>query len=75
MWNSIPLAPQEHTPALTLGASQLTLVHARGVGSLKRLNLHNHAVHLNAVSDLNSQDAGLSTTGHVFELRRAVQEP
>ena len=26
MWNSIALAPQEHTPALTLGASQLTLV-------------------------------------------------
>ena len=26
MWNSIALAPQKHTPALTLGASQLTLV-------------------------------------------------
>ena len=28
MWNSIALAPREHTPALTLGASWLTLVHA-----------------------------------------------
>ena len=28
MWNGIALAPREHTPALTLGASQLTLVHA-----------------------------------------------
>ena len=28
MWNGIPLAPREHTPALTLGASQLTLVGA-----------------------------------------------
>ena len=46
-----------------------------GVGSLKRLNLRNRVVHLNAVSDLDSQDAGLSETGHVFELRPAVQEP
>ena len=28
MWNTIALAPREHTPALTLGASQLTLVGA-----------------------------------------------
>ena len=46
-----------------------------GVGSLKQLNLHNRAVHLNAVSDLDSQDAGLSKTGHVFELRLTVAEP
>ena len=32
-------------------------------------------VHLNAVSDLDSQDAGLSETGHVSELRLAVAEP
>ena len=47
----------------------------RGVGSLKQLNLRNCAVHLNAVSDLDSQDAGLSKSGHVFELQSAVQEP
>ena len=46
-----------------------------GVGSLKQLNLRNHVVHLNAVSDLDSQDAGLSETGHVYELRLAVAEP
>ena len=28
MWNGIALAPREHTPALTLGPSQLTLVGA-----------------------------------------------
>ena len=28
MWNGIALAPREHTPALTLGASRETLVHA-----------------------------------------------
>ena len=47
----------------------------RGVGLLERLHLRNRAVHLNAVSDLDSQDAGLSKTSHVFELRPAVQEP
>ena len=31
-------------------------------------------VQLNAVPDLDSQDAGLSKTSHVFELRLAVQE-
>ena len=46
----------------------------RGVGSLERLNLRNRVVHLNAVSDLDSQDAGLSKTGHVFELQSAVEE-
>ena len=46
-----------------------------GVGSLKQLNLRNHVVHLNAVSDLDSQDAGLSETGHIFELQSAVEEP
>ena len=45
-----------------------------GVGLLKRLNLHNCVVHLNAVSDLDSQDAWLSKTGHVFEVQPAVQE-
>ena len=39
-----------------------------GVRSLKRLNLHNRAVHLNVVSDLDSQDVDLSKTGHVFEM-------
>ena len=47
----------------------------RGVGSLERLNLRNGAVHLNTVSDLDSQEAGLSKTGHVFELQPAVAEP
>ena len=32
-------------------------------------------MHLNAVSDLDSPDAGLSETSHVFDLRPAVQEP
>ena len=45
-----------------------------GVGSLKQLNLRNRVVHLNAVSDLDSQDAGLSETGHVSELCLAVAE-
>ena len=36
MWNTIALAPQEHTPALTLGASQLT-----PVGALARNRLVN----------------------------------
>ena len=35
----------------------------------------NRVVHLNAVSDLDSQDAGLSKTGHVFELCLVVAEP
>ena len=43
-----------------------------GVGSIKWFNIHNHAVHLNAVSDLN--DAGLFKTGNVFELQPAVWE-
>ena len=43
-----------------------------GVGSLKQLNLRHHVVHLNAVSDLDSQDAGLYKTGHVSELSLAV---
>ena len=43
-----------------------------GVGSLKRLNLRNRVVHLNAVPDLDSPDAGLSENGHVFELQPAV---
>ena len=47
----------------------------RGVGWLKQLNLRNRVMHLNAVSDLDSQDTGLSKTGHVFELSPAVQEP
>ena len=46
----------------------------RGVGSLERLNLRNHVVHFNAVSDLDSQDAGLSKTGHVCELQSVVKE-
>ena len=46
-----------------------------GVGSLEWLNLRNRAVHLNAVSDLDSQDAGLSKTSHVFELQSVVREP
>ena len=41
----------------------------------KVLNIHNQAVDLNAVSDLDSQDAGLSKTKHVFELQPAVLEP
>ena len=45
-----------------------------GVGSLKQLNLRNRVVHLNAFSDLDSQDEGLSETGHVSELRLAVAE-
>ena len=45
-----------------------------GVGSLEWLNLRNCAVHFNAISDLNSQDEGLSKNGHVFEMRSAVQE-
>ena len=86
MWNGIALAPQEHTPALTPAPSQLTLVGALarkplgqssfwGVGSLEWLNLHNYAAHLNTVSDIDSQDAGLSETGHIFELQLAVLEP
>ena len=39
-----------------------------GVGSLEQLNLLNHSMHLNVVSDLDSQDAWLSKAGHVFEL-------
>ena len=45
-----------------------------GVGLLKQLNLRNRVVHLNAVSDLDSQDAGLFKTGHVSELCLAVAE-
>ena len=45
-----------------------------GVGSLEWLNLCNRAVHLNAISDFNSQDAGLSKTGHLFEMQSAIQE-
>ena len=47
----------------------------RGVGSLEWLNLRNCVVHLNAVSDLDSQDAGFSKTSHVFELQPVVQKP
>ena len=46
-----------------------------GMGWLKQLNLRNRVVHLNAVSDLDSQDTGLSETGHISELRLAVAEP
>ena len=46
-----------------------------GVGLLKQLNLRNRVVHLNAVSDLDSQDAGLFKTGYVSELCLAVAEP
>ena len=49
--------------------------HFKGVGLLKQLNLRNRAVDLNVVSDLDSQDAGLSKTGHVYELEPVVQEP
>ena len=31
-------------------------------------------MHLNAISDLDSQDTGLSKTGHIFDLQPAVQE-
>ena len=44
----------------------------RGVGLLKWLNLRNRAVHINAISDFDSQDADLSETGNVFELQLAV---
>ena len=42
------------------------------MGSLEWLNLCNRAVYLNTVSDLDSQDADLTKSGHVFELQLAV---
>ena len=43
-----------------------------GGGLLKCLNLGNHAVDCIIASDLDSRDAGLSKTSHVFELQPAV---
>ena len=45
MWNGIALAPREHTPALTLGASQLTLVGALARKPLGQSSLNSLCIH------------------------------